>query len=429
MPSSAWPFTEWAAIVIFTATYLLIALGRLPGFRIDRAGIAFLGATLMVASGALGREEAYRAIDLDTIVLLFGMMIVVAGLRLANGFELIATEAVRRARHPLLLLAAVILLAGLLSAFLVNDTVCLVLTPIILETVRRLERDPRPYLLATAMASNIGSVATITGNPQNMIIGSLSHIPYLFFVRALAPVAGLGLVILYGLTALAYRHEFFTRTPLAGSVTPPRILPPLLRKTALILAALILALFAGVPPALAAALAGAFTLLTRRLKAWRFYAEVDGALLVLFGGLFVVVAGFESRVIGEAAPALLQRLPLGSPAPLALFTAVLSNVVSNVPAVLVLRPFVAPLPDPAHAWLVVAMASTLAGNFTILGSVANLIVVQRAAAAGIEIGFRTYFRLGAPITLLTLALGTLLLAWGSNLPLASGPLCGPAGGG
>jgi len=412
MTATSLPLADWAAMAIFAATYLLVALGRLPGFRIDRAGIAFLGATLMVASGAIGREEAYRAIDLDTIVLLLGMMIVVAGLRLANGFELIAVEAVRRARHPLLLLAAVILLSGLLSAFLVNDTVCLVLTPIILETVRHLERDPRPYLLATAMASNIGSVATITGNPQNMIIGSLSHIPYLTFVRALAPVAVAGLLLLYGVIVLAYRREFFTRAPLATVPSSPRILPPLLRKTALIIAALIIGLFAGVPPALAAALAGAFTLLTRRLKAWRFYAEVDGALLVLFGGLFVVVAGFQNRILDAAAPDLLRLLPFAHPAPLALLTAILSNVVSNVPAVLILRPFIAPLADPAHAWLVVAMASTLAGNFTILGSVANLIVVQRAAAAGIDITFWTYFRLGAPITLLTLGLGTLFLAWG-----------------
>lgn len=403
------PFTEWAALVIFAATYLLIALGRLPGFRIDRAGIAFLGATLMVASGALEREAAYRAIDFDTIVLLLGMMIVVAGLRLANGFELIAAEAVRRARHPLLLLAAVILLAGLLSAFLVNDTVCLVLTPIILETIRRLERNPRPYLLATAMASNIGSVATITGNPQNMIIGSLSHLPYLAFVRALAPVAGAGLLVLYAVIVLAYRREFLVRAHFSAEPEAPRILPPLLRKTALIIAALIIALFAGMPPALAAALAGSFTLLTRRLKAWRFYAEVDGALLVLFGGLFVVVAGFQSRVIGNAVPEILRHLPLDGAAPLTLFTALLSNVVSNVPAVLVLRPFIAHLTDPGHAWLVVAMASTLAGNFTILGSVANLIVVQRAAASGIEIDFWSYFRLGAPITLITLALGVLLL--------------------
>ena len=162
------------AVVIFAATYLVMALGRLPGWRLDRAGAALLGASLMVGFGILDLNDAFAAIDMRTITLLLGVMIVVANLRLSGFFRLATTYVVARARHPLVLLVAVVAVTGTLSAFLVNDTVCLVMTPLVLDLVRRLKRQPVPYLLAVAMASNAGSVATITGNPQNIIIGALS---------------------------------------------------------------------------------------------------------------------------------------------------------------------------------------------------------------------------------------------------------------
>ncbi|HEX7200454.1 MAG TPA: SLC13 family permease, partial [Dongiaceae bacterium] len=174
--------------VIFVATYVVIALGRAPGLRLDRTGAALLGASLMVASGSLTLNQAYRAIDFDTIVLLLGMMIIVAHLRLAGFFLLAAAWIGRHAHRPALLLLGVVLVSGLLSAFLVNDTVCLMLTPLVAETTLAMRRRPLPYLLALATASNIGSVATITGNPQNVMIGSFSQIPYAAFAGALAPV-------------------------------------------------------------------------------------------------------------------------------------------------------------------------------------------------------------------------------------------------
>ena len=201
---------EAAAIAIFAITYLVVAIGRLPGFQLDRAGAALVGASLMVAVGALPLEEAPRAIDFDTIILLLGVMIVVANLRLSGFFHLVNGWVVTRARYPIVLLAAIVLVSGILSAFLVNDTVCLVLTPPVLDLVTRLRRNPVPYLLAIAMASNVGSTATITGNPQNMIIGSLSHIPYGAFAAALSPIAGIGLVLTMGLIPLVYRSEFWT---------------------------------------------------------------------------------------------------------------------------------------------------------------------------------------------------------------------------
>ena len=194
-----------AAWLVFLATYIVVALGKIPVYRIDRAGAALLGGSLMVATGVLSLEEAYRAIDFDTIVLLLGMMIVVANLRLSGFFRVVTHWITAHVRRPITLLGMVILSSGVLSAFLVNDTICLVMTPLVLELVTRLKRNPIPYLLAIATASNIGSVATITGNPQNIIIGSLSHIPYGDFAAALVPVAVFGLVISAVLIALSYQ--------------------------------------------------------------------------------------------------------------------------------------------------------------------------------------------------------------------------------
>lgn len=397
--------------LIFLATYVVIALGRAPGLRLDRAGAALLGASLMVASGTLTPEEAYKAVDLDTLTLLLGMMIIVAHLRLAGFFQLAAAWIGRHAHRPALLLLGVVLTSGLLSAFLVNDTVCLMLTPLVAETTLAMRRRPLPYLLALAMASNIGSVATITGNPQNIMIGSFSQIPYAAFAGALAPVAALGLLVAILLILAVHRREFLTPerlTPVPGRL---RWNFWLLVKTLGIALATVILFFAGQPPAKIAITAGALLLLTRRLKPERVYREIDWSLLLLFAGLFIVVRGMESAVLTPELMARTQGLRLDQPAVLAAVAAVLSNLVSNVPAVLVLKPFIQGLADAPRAWLVLAMASTLAGNFTILGSVANLIVVERARRQNIEIGFWSYFAVGAPLTLLTIAIGVAWLSW------------------
>jgi Na+/H+ antiporter NhaD/arsenite permease-like protein len=178
-------------------TYLGLALGKLPGLRIDRAGIALVGATVMMVTGVLPLADAVRAVDYSTILLLFGMMVVVAYLHLAGFFEYLARWTLARVRAPHGLLAATIIVSGFLSAFLVNDIVCLALTPLLIHLARRLQLNPVPHLIGLATAANIGSTATITGNPQNMIIGSLSQIPYGHFALRLAPVAVTGLLIDY----------------------------------------------------------------------------------------------------------------------------------------------------------------------------------------------------------------------------------------
>jgi Na+/H+ antiporter NhaD/arsenite permease-like protein len=398
-----------AAGVIFVGSYLALAIGRIPGLSIDRAGIALVGAGLMVASGALSLDDAYKAVDLDTITLLLGMMIVVASLRLSGFFAVANAWVMAHARRPLILLGAVVITSGVFSAFLVNDAICLVLAPLVLELTLALGRRPVPYLLAVAMASNVGSTATITGNPQNMMIGSFSHITYTKFTLALGPVALVGLIITVALIALFHRAEF-KGAPRLDAPQPEVNANRVLVIRALLATLILIALFfAGVVPAKAAIIIGGLLLLTRRVKSRRVYAEIDWSLLLMFVGLFIIVAGAERTLLTPDLFASIGRLRLDSIPVLSGTTAVLSNLVSNVPAVLLIKPFVAPLKDHDTAWLVIAMASTLAGNFTVLGSIANLIVVQRAAVSGVVISFWDYFRVGAPLTVITLAIGTLWL--------------------
>ncbi len=399
---------KFAAAVIFVASYLALAIGKIPGLSVDRAGVALVGACLMVGSGVLPLEDAYRAVDLDTLTLLLGMMIVVASLRLSGFFALATSWILRRAGSPLILLCAVTATSGVFSAFLVNDAICLVLAPLVLEITLRMGRSPVPYLLAVAMASNVGSVATITGNPQNIMIGSFSRIPYAEFAAVLGPVALAGLAITAALVALLHRAEFLGAGRLSAAAPRFRVNRALMLRALLATAAMVALFFAGQPPAKAAILMGGLLLLTRRVKSRRVYADIDWSLLLMFAGLFIIVAGAQRALLTPDIVAGVGRLHLNRVPVLAGVTALLSNLVSNVPAVLMMRPFVDPLADHDLAWLVVAMASTLAGNFTLLGSVANLIVVQKAAARGVEIGFWQYFRIGAPLTLITLVLGT---AW------------------
>jgi Na+/H+ antiporter NhaD/arsenite permease-like protein len=403
--------TGVAALAILVLTYVGVAAGRIPGLRLDRVGIAFLGGAAMVALGPLSLEEAFHAIDFDTIALLLGMMIVVAHLKVSGAFRNLGGLAIEHAHAPIILLVTVTALTGVLSAFLVNDAICLVMTPIVMQVVRALGRNPLPYLVATATASNCGSVATITGNPQNMVIGAVSKISYPAFFAALAPIALFGLIAVVVVVWVAFRKEFGPDGDFQPHLKPGRMHSGQLVKASVVCLGLAIAFFAGAPPAEAALIGGAILLFTRSIKPMRIYREIDGPLLILFAGLFIVVAGAEKALLTPERIAMAKSFGLDVPWRLSLFTAVLSNIVSNVPAVLILRPFIPAFPDPQRAWLVVAMASTLAGNLTLLGSVANLIVAERARAEGAPLGFWSYFKVGLPLTLVTLAAGTAWLTW------------------
>ena len=396
------------AFLIFLGTYLVLAIGRLPGFRVDRTGAAIIGAALMIAFNVLTFEEAYAAIDYDTIILLFGMMIVVANLRLSGFFRAVAAWAVERAHRPILMLAAIIAVSGVFSAVFVNDTMCLVLTPLVLEAALALRRNPVPFLLAVAMGANVGSVATITGNPQNMMIGSFSRIGYGAFVAALAPVAAVGLVLTVAAIVIAYWKEFRVEERVEIERPAVRIDRLLMWKSLAVAVAMLGFFIAGWPVPKVALGAGAVLLLTRRVKPQKVYHEIDWQLLVMFIGLFIVIAGIEKTALAADFFQFAERFGLGRVGVLSATSAVLSNIVSNVPAVLIFKPLIPHLANPRQAWLVLAMSSTLAGNLTLLGSVANLIVVERARNQ-VRISFWEYFKVGAPLTLATIVAGILLL--------------------
>lgn len=396
------------ALLIFSGTYFVLAIGRLPGFRLDRTGAAIIGATLMILFDVLSLEEAVRAVDFNTIILLFGMMIVVANLRLSGFFRAVAAWVVEHARRPVLLLASIVFVTGFFSAFFVNDTMCLVMTPLVLEVALALRRNPVPYLMAVATGSNIGSVATITGNPQNMMIGAFSGIGYGEFLRVLAPVAAAGLLLAVVVITLAYWREFQVETPVNLERPRIRLNRVLMWKSLSVSAAMIACFFSGWPVPVVALVAGAALLVTRRVKPEKVYQEIDWPLLVMFIGLFIVIAGVDKAVFAARAAETASHLRLDRIEVLSAAAAVLSNLVSNVPAVLLFKPFVEHLADPKRAWLTLAMASTLSGNLTLLGSVANLIVVQRARSV-VKIGFWEYCKTGAPLAVASMAIGILLL--------------------
>src|SRR5436853_7924003 len=288
--------SEWSraiAVAAFAASYVGLALGRVPGFGIERTGVAVIGAAVMVASGAVPWADAVASVDAPTLVLLFGMMIVTAYLRLSGFFQLVMTLALRRARTPRGLLAAVVVASGVLSAFFVNDVVCLVLAPVVLGATRQLALPPVPYLLALATAANVGSVATLTGNPQNMLVGSFSEISYRSFLVREAPVAVLGLGCVFLVVWLVYRPQL-PQAPLA--ILPDARMAvhyPLMLKTIAAVWVIIVLFPAGVPIAIVRIATAGSTLLPRRVKPEKASRGVTWGRLVLFAGLFVIPAGLE----------------------------------------------------------------------------------------------------------------------------------------
>ncbi len=401
--------TSLFPILIFAATYMVLAIGRVPGLRIDRTGASIIGASLMVATGALSIDEAFQAINFETIILLFGVMLVAANLRLSGFFAAVSRRMIAHTRRPLSLLCVVVFVSGVFSAFFVNDTMCVVLTPLVIDIVKHLKRNPVPYLLGVAMAANIGSVATITGNPQNMLIGTYSLIPYRTFTAALAPVGALGLVFTVLLLYLVYRKEFSSPFS-AETVEHEKPANPALMWRAVIAAATMLVFFfAGWSPPKVAIVAGALLLITRSVPPEKVYREIDWSLLVMLMGLLIVIAGIGKTVLPHDLAAAAGHLQMNRTSVLAGVAAVLSNLVSNVPAVLLLKPFIGHLLHPGRGWLTLAMASTLAGNLSVLGSIANLIVIERARRT-VRISFVEYLKAGIPLTVLTIAFGVLILS-------------------
>lgn len=388
---------QFAIYSVLGLTYLGLALGYLPGLRMNRATIALVGSAFLIALGVLRLQEAWDAIDATTIVFLLSMMVVNANLSFAGFFPRALSVLLSFTRSPLGLLIALTFSSGILSAFFLNDTLALIFTPLTLSLTEALSLNPIPYLLALAGATNVGSVASLSGNPQNILIGSFSGIRYIDFLRALAPVAVIGLTIQVGLLWLLYPEVRSTQPSEQLLLGKARIFKPLYQKTIIITTGLLVAFAAGLPLAVSALVAAALLLITRRIKPQRILKEVDWNLLVMFSGLFILTKATQKLN-------LLQPFTyaVNSSAGLVSVTAILSNLISNVPAVLLLQPLIPK--DDTQSWLLLAAGSTLAGNLTLFGSVANLIVVEAATELGYKLTFWEHLRFGLPLTVLTLLL-------------------------
>lgn len=375
---------------------LVFALGKSPVFRVDRAGIAIIGAALTVGTGVMSFDQAVQAVDYRTIVLLFSMMIITSYLNMSGFFQLAGNQFLNRLHSKNQLMFMVILITGILSAFFINDIICLILTPIVIMITRQAKLNPTPYLLGVATASNIGSAATLIGNPQNILIGSLSHINFAWYMALAIPLTLLGLGLIYLMLSWMYKGELSGHLP---EVQPMMgVVHGYLVKKGLVVVFLVLVGFLmGFDPAIVASLGAAYLLITRRIKPNKIYSGIDFNLLVIFIGLFVIIGGIEHSGLLM----LLIHMPwmksIQSLWVFSMLTVILSNVISNVPAVMLLK-YLVPLHMGHIWWASLAIFSTFAGNLTLTGSIANLIVVELAKKENVEINFMTYLKIGLPLT-------------------------------
>ncbi|OYT69592.1 MAG: anion transporter [Armatimonadetes bacterium JP3_11] len=405
-----------AAWVIFLVVYIVLAIGHLPVLNLDRTGVVFVGATAAVAFDVLSLQEAHHALDFHTLLLLFSMMICVSFL-VQLGVLDYGLLFLDRFRSPRGLLWAIVWASGIGSALFINDVICLVLTPIVLQLASKRKVPPEPFLLAVAMASNIGSLATPIGNPQNMLIASLGEIRYPEFVVRLAPLSLFNLLVLGLVLQGMYRRvlkqaaaEPIERHALVSPAPLPRYVWV---RTLAIMGGMVVGFWMGYSLAGVAALGAAAMMLTRRVQRARAFELIDWDLLVLFAGLFIVTAAAAK---GGVLAHLYEGLAVLRPDTAVGFScivAVLSNSVGNVPAVFFLSGFVQQQANPTAWWFLLACVSTLAGNLTLVGSVANLIVAEKAKESA-PLTFGAYLRVGVPVGVitLTLALGYWYLVWG-----------------
>lgn len=393
---------------IFILTYLLISLQRIPFLHLDRPGVSLTGAVLMIIFAGLTLDDAYKMIEWNTITLLLGMMIMVGSLRDGGFFRFLSHRALSHSGNSGRLLWFLVFLSGILSALFVNDTICVLLTPVILTIADDADLNPIPMLIALATSSNIGSVMTLVGNPQNMLVGHFSGIPFFHFFLYLAPVAILALIANGFLVKWIYRAKFPQKQFATFThFQAPRVDWFQVNWTLFVFGGVLILFLAGVSLALGALIGAVATLILARKSPQHFFVHVDWSLLLMFASLFVVVGTLKStHWIG-----LLDTLILNHDSSLFIkylhFTGITilgSNLVSNVPFVMLIRVVVDVLPDAKTFWLLLAMASTFAGNLTLMGSVANLIVAESAKKKAI-LSFTEFLKVGIPTTIVSTLIG------------------------
>jgi Na+/H+ antiporter NhaD/arsenite permease-like protein len=401
------------AVIIFVITFLGIIYTRLPKVNVDRPSAAFFGAVAMILFGVLTFEEAVQAIDFNTIALLLGMMIVIAVLEIDGFFTFIAEKTISLSKSRNQLLFIIVFVTGIASAFLVNDAVVLLFTPVIIQICRSAKLNPIPYLIAEILSSNVGSAMTITGNPQNILIGMQSGIPYSKFLLHLLPISIIGMILIVVVTKILFRREFNSDNHLVFQEDEFNYNFQSMKFSVPIFLGIVILFFfhhtldLSIP---LIAIAGAsLILILGKIKPSKVIKEVDWVLLLFFAGLFIVVHGIEKVGVLDQ---FIDNTPISNNlegiVSLHALSLVLSQIVSNVPYTILMLPILKSASSDL-LWLSLASASTLAGNATIIGAVANLIVIEVAKKYDIEIGFWQFFKVGIIITLITLLISILIL--------------------
>ncbi len=399
------------ALLIFLITYFIISAQRISWSAfggLDRPTGALMGAVLMVSLGVMTMEEAYRAIDLNTIVLLLGMMIIVAYLKVANFFEYLAYILLSWSKSATGLLCLVSLSSAVFSALFINDTICLLFTPLLLCALSKTSLNPVPFLIALATSSNIGSVVTLTGNPQNMIVGVLSGWPYWKYFLYMLPVGCLALILNVAVIYLFFHKDLSQKELNHLVLSKPFIDGDLMTKLVLILIGIFLGFTFSKNLPLVSIMGGTAALMLSGVKPSYALERVNWTLLLFFACLFIVVAGVRKvglvdMLYRQMEPFMGQTLH-GQIVGFSLFSVLASNLVSNVPYVILASQWMDRFSEPSVMWLVLAMSSTFAGNLTVIGSVANMIVLELSRET-VHIGFLQFLKVGLTVTLLSEAVG------------------------
>ncbi|WOI11191.1 SLC13 family permease [Thalassospira lucentensis] len=401
---------DWLVVAVFGGVYIGMALGRWPGLAINRTGIALIGALVLLLSGAVDGDAALASVDFATLSVLLTLMVLSSQYAASGFFDWIGNRITHLDLTPRGLLAGVIAICGGLSAVMTNDVVVWAVTPILIQGVMARRLDPRPYVIAVACAANAGSAATLIGNPQNLMIAEFGQLDFTAFLLACGVPALIGLLIVYGVIAYGpMTRAAFDPVPDGSALDeggPIKLDRPMLIKAVTATIAVIAIFIFVEDRALWSLLIVAVLLLSRRLGTDQVLGRVDWHLLALFCGLFIV----SGAMAGDDAIAnffrdALSGLRIDNPAVLATLSLVGSNTIGNVPLVMMLLSLGPEwTPELLHG---LAVFSTLSGNFLIVGSVANIIAIEQARAAGITIGFGDYARVGIPVTLISLA-----FAWG-----------------
>lgn len=406
------PYATPLILAVFAAVYLGMALGRWPGLKLDRTGIAVLGAIVLYASGAVAGAEVLAAIDWPTLIMLFGLMVLSAQFAACGFYDWCSARIAATRAPPAVILALTVAIGGGLSAVLANDVVVFAMTPMLIKGLSERGLDPKPFLIALAGGANAGSAATVIGNPQNILIGQVGQLDFWSFAGACGPPAAFGLLAVFAVVWLLWRRRLAAPTATPSTLTVPAVDRFGVGKAALATFALIALFTTPLPHVTGVLIIAAVLLVSRRLATRDILGLVDWHLLVLFAGLFVVTAalaqtGLPAALLASLTAAGIDATSLAALVPL---TLVASNTIGNVPAVVLLLAVLSDL--PAQTLYALAVLSTLAGNLLIVGSLANIIVVERARALGITLGLAEHARCGVPMTLLSMAAAAVWFTFG-----------------